>query len=323
MKNYAIRYIFGFVCLISLSACLREEIPVEPFDRGDAILANVSIQANYRDQVWYDLGTNQIVATNAKVDWEVGFLCADSVWGIRLNSSLAMQAASTGTNDFASVSSSSGLEFKPDHPSGYLDSMALYDIGIDQVYVLDLGYTPTGQQRGFRKIVLRSRENDQYQLQYAKLDGSEEQTINITKDPQYNFIGYSLSGNEKRLVEPPKDEYDLCFTQYMHIFYEPYQPYLVTGVLSNPAQTYVALDSVSEFDLIDATDVDRLYWDDAQDAIGYAWKYYDFNASAFTVFPEQVFMIRDNEGFLYKLHFLDFYDDSGNKGSPSFAFQRL
>ncbi|MEL7532636.1 MAG: HmuY family protein [Bacteroidota bacterium] len=323
MKNQAIGYIYCLVCLLSLSACLREEIPIQPFDRGDAVIASVSMQANYQDQVWYDLGTNQIISTNAKTDWEIGLLCADSIWGIRLNSSLAMQAAATGSEDFEAINTSSGFHFRPDHPSGNIDSLALAGWELDQVYVLDLGYTPSGQQRGFRKIVLRSSENETYQIQYAKLDGTDEKSISITKDEQYNFMGYSLSEHEIRLVEPPKDQYDLCFTQYMHIFYDPYLPYLVTGVLTNPNRTQVALDSIAEFVEIEALDADRLVWSDAQDAIGYAWKYYDLQASSFTVFPKQVFMIRDHEGFLYKLHFLDFYDDLGNKGTPNFAFQRL
>jgi hypothetical protein len=36
----------------------------------------------------------------------------------------------------------------------------------------------------------------------------------------------------------------------------------------------------------------------------------------------QVYVLRDSEGFIYKLPFLDFYDDNGQKGAPTFALQR-
>ncbi|MEL6652976.1 MAG: HmuY family protein [Bacteroidota bacterium] len=322
MKKIVDFHFLYLVCILSLSSCLREELPVEPYDRGDAVIAQVSMQANYRDQVWYDLGTNQVVATNAKTDWELGFLCADSVWGIRLNSSLAMQAAQTGETDFTAVSSASGLAFKIDHPTGELDSLAI-QLPAEDVFVIDLGYTPSGSQRGYRKLQLISSENGQYQIRYAKLDGTDEQTVSVQKDAEYNFVAYSMTEQAQKAIEPPKEQYDLCFSQYMHLFYDPYQPYLVTGVINNPYLTEVALDSSAVFEAIESADADRLIWSRAWDAIGYAWKYYDLDEGAFTVFPEQVFMLRDNEGFLYKLHFQDFYDEGGNKGTPTFAFQRL
>ena len=35
------------------------------------------------------------------------------------------------------------------------------------------------------------------------------------------------------------------------------------------------------------------------------------------------FIIRTNLGFYYKLHFIDFYDKKGGKGSPSFEREML
>ena len=32
---------------------------------------------------------------------------------------------------------------------------------------------------------------------------------------------------------------------------------------------------------------------------------------------------RDAKGFYYKLRFIDFYDDHGNKGNPKFEFQKF
>ena len=57
--------------------------------------------------------------------------------------------------------------------------------------------------------------------------------------------------------------------------------------------------------------------------IGYRWKEFNFSTSSYIIFPQMNYIIKDSEGFYYKLHFIDFYDISGNKGNPKWEFQRL
>jgi len=57
--------------------------------------------------------------------------------------------------------------------------------------------------------------------------------------------------------------------------------------------------------------------------IGYDWKFYDFETSKYTVFVNQNYIIKSTEGKFYKLHFINFYDESGVKGTPVFEFQEL
>lgn len=57
--------------------------------------------------------------------------------------------------------------------------------------------------------------------------------------------------------------------------------------------------------------------------IGYSWKSYQFDVNKYVVDFEKIFIIKDQEGFYYKLRFIDFYDQGGNKGTPTFEFQRL
>jgi hypothetical protein len=315
--------IAGLLALALLSGCLREELPVPPFERGEALEARVSLQADYRDQVWYDLSSQSVVSVNAKTAWDLGFSCADSSGSIWLNSSLGMEAAPAGTSDFGAVRSASGLRFRTDHPSGHPDSLALRNALQGGVYVINRGYDAAGNLLGYRKVQFSAPSEGVYRIRYARLDGSEERVAEIAKDSRYTFRAYSLATHEVREIEPPRDAYDLCFTQYQHIFYGPYQPYLVTGVLINPWRTQVAEDSLRGFEALSAAALNSADWSRARDAIGYDWKSFSLQTNQFTVYPQKVYLIRDGEGFVYKLHFLDFYDENGQKGSPLFRFQRL
>lgn len=54
------------------------------------------------------------------------------------------------------------------------------------------------------------------------------------------------------------------------------------------------------------------------DEIGYDWKYYDLSGSGkYIIYQKKVFVIRDQQGYLYKLRFIDFYDNNGQKGRLS------
>lgn len=305
------------------SACLREEIPVAPLERGEATTAQVSLQPDYRDQVWYDLGSQTIVSVNARTAWDLGLGCADSLPWLWLNSSCAMQATLTGTTDFEAVTGDAGLSYRPDHPSGLRDSLPLTAALDGQVVVIDRGYNAAGRLRGKVKFQLLSTDEDGYRFRYAQLNGSDEHRVEVTKDARFNFLGFSFTTHAPVEIEPPKDAYDLCFTTYTHLFYAPYMPYLVTGVWLNPHRTLAAQDSSLAFEAIDREWAATLPLSATRDLIGYDWKSYDIEAGGFTVYPERVYVLRDSEGFYYKLHFLDFYDENGQKGAPTFALQRL
>jgi len=57
--------------------------------------------------------------------------------------------------------------------------------------------------------------------------------------------------------------------------------------------------------------------------IGYEWKYYNFDAALYTIEPGLAYVIRDRDGFYYKLRFIDFYSEGGEKGYPKFEYVRL
>ncbi|HEX2900812.1 MAG TPA: HmuY family protein, partial [Bacteroidia bacterium] len=121
-------------------------------------------------------------------------------------------------------------------------------------------------------------------------------------------------------IEPPKADWDLCFSQYLEVLPEAY---LVTGVLLNRHQTAAVMDSTLPFSAIDIGIASDMQLSNSLNVIGYAWKFYHFNSATYQVLPQMTYIIRDSEGHLYKLHFVDFYDAQGVKGSPAWEYQRL
>lgn len=125
------------------------------------------------------------------------------------------------------------------------------------------------------------------------------------------------------MPDPPKTDWDIVFTRYRYIYYSLNNfPYLVSGVLSNPYNTWVSPDSVNNFTAINAPAPPNTYTN-KRDVIGFDWKNYNFDNGRYEVRKEKNYIIRTQENAEWKLHFLDFYSTTGMKGSPMFEFERI
>lgn len=323
--RYLVRKAFCLLLAFPLlTACEQEELPGPVYDRGDVSTAQVAMGPTYKQQIWFDLGTNRVVKTNARTDWDLAFDCGpDGPW-VYLNSSLVMQAAVTNTTDFNAVKSAAGLTFNVDAPSGNRDSLAIGDWRQHgKVFIIDRGYNENGSALGFRKIQLLGLKNGVFSLRYANLNGTGEDTAYIAKDAAYNTTAFSFTTRQAVQIEPPKTDYDLCFTVYTHVFYNPYMLYSVNGVLLNPYQTEAARAPETDFTAVTAATMAQYTYSSAKNYIGYSWKDYIFADNRYVVNPLKNYVVKDSEGFYYKLHFTGFYDDQGQKGAPKFEFRKL
>lgn len=325
MSNNMKYFFYGFICLLLCQSCDPGEIAIEPLDRGEVTTTQIELGRDYETQAYFDLGTNSFVTQNFKYDWELAFDCSDSLNRVYLNSSLLMKAILLETTDFATEPDPKTLDFRAEHHSYLPDSMPLTQlVNSDRVAVLDMGVNKGGNSRGFKKIKVSYEESTkEYTLTYANLDGSKQREAVIKKDPAYNTVEIDLAIGEPYQTSPPKADYDLYFGQYTYQFYEPYLAYLVVGVTINPHLTVVAVDRERDFTEITTDLIPSYTFEQRRDAIGYDWKYYNLEEGFFVVYPGINFIIQDAEGFYYKLHFIDFYNEAGDKGTPKFEFQRL
>jgi hypothetical protein len=331
-----------FISVVFLTACFKEDEKINPHDPGDVKTLAIELTKDYRYQVYYDLGSAEVVSTNLKNQWDLGFECGADGWHVILNTSNFMVAAETGLTDLSLPIDTVGYYWKFDVSSGNPDSTAIGNwvefsspdsvkAYSNEVYVIDRGYDEAGNLRGLRKIVFEEVGDSTYRLRYANLDGTDENTFIIKKDPSLNYTFFSFDDGGKQLsLEPPKYNWDLVFTQYTTLLItdegDPY-PYLVTGVLSNPYTIAVAQDTLYEFSSINLEIADNFIYSGQQDEIGYDWKDIvgDVNTGnvSYVIVEGLNYIIRDREGFYYKLRFISFYSDSGDKGYPTFEYQRL
>ena len=320
MKNI----LYLIFTLVILASCEREELPVAAHETGALTTSAVNMDANYRWQIYFDLGTNREVGRCLKTSWDLAFQTTTSGFHVFLNSSKAMAAWNTGDTNFTAITDSTGFAVgrKFDEASGNEDSTAIGDWRQTKpVYIIDRGYSETGQPQGIRKIQILQVNSSAYEIRFATLTGSESR-ITVAKDSTYNFTFVSLSSTGSIVsVEPPKASWDLVFTQYTHIFHQPFTPYLVTGCLLNSWQTASAVDTVNSFELTGFAELQQYTLNNAVNTIGYEWKVFD--GTQFTIVPNRFYIIRDSENYFYKLRFTDFYDANGVKGNPKWEFQRL
>lgn len=305
-----------------LAACNPEELPVPARETGTLETGRLEMGENYEFQVFYSLKHNRVVSKTSKFSWDLGFEAGEDGFRVVLNTSKLMYAYPTAARSFPAdtVGFAAGKTF--DHASGHPDSTAIGDWRTTQpVFLIDRGVDLQGKSIGLWLLKIESADKDGYQIRYQKLGATDEISRFIPKSPTHSFTYFSFDGGGAVVeVAPPKTEWDFYFTQYSVTIPVPY---LVTGALLNPYQTRGAADSLKSFEEIDAAYARQLPLVDAQDLIGYTWKTFDFSTSQYLVNPAINFIVEISDGSMYKLHFIDFYNDAGIKGSPLWEVVRF
>ncbi len=329
--------IIFFATMFSVTSCFKED---ERMPASELQTSTIEMNQYYQYQAYFDLVKGEVVAQNDKNDWDLGFECADSAWHIILNTSEFMVAGNTGMKDLSVVSDTTGLKWKFDKSDGNPDSTAigkwLIINGADttytnDVYVINRGYDHLGNLRGLKKIIFMKADFSGFTFKYSDMNGNNPTEFRITKREGLNYTQFSFeNGGQQVDFEPMSDSWNLFFTQYTTLLFtnegDPY-PYLVTGVLLNYGKEEVAVDTVQNFENIDLSYASSLTYSKAEDAIGYDWKALKGDVNSGNVYYEIVkgrtYLIRDESGIYFKLRFVSFYNNVGDKGYPSFEYLLL
>lgn len=319
--------LISMLILVIFSACEKDEQPIQPHNAGDNISNSISLGSDYRKQAYFDLASNTMVAENIKNIWDLGFESESSGTHIILNASKLMSVAATGSTVFTNVSDTAGYTFIYDAPSGNLDSTAIGDWnGTNEVFIIDRGTNHQGVHQGFKKVIFQTVNASFFVFRHANLNGSNEVIDTIYKMPDHNFSFASFDVPSSVVtVEPPKENWDLSFSQYTEIFTDtdPPTPYIVTGVLLNRNNVEACVIIDKAYDQISYADIAAYPFFKDITTIGFDWKVYDFDAAQYIVDPTRCYIVQSTEGKFFKLHFIDFYDTGGTKGTPTFEFQEL
>lgn len=317
------RLILLAILIPVLSGCFKKDEPVVPFDRGDSVEALIDMGVGYTNQVYYSLDQQAVVKMTNRLEWDIALENAPGDPVIRMNTSRGMYAADITGLKFSEVQDTSGLEFKWDMSSGNPDSTGIQlDSTNSGQFVINMGYGENSELIGFRKVILQV-SGDTMSIQWSSMDNSETGGGMVIRDTIYNSVQYSILYDHSTQVEPPKDQYDLFFTQYLYYFIEEDIPYIVSGVLLNPYKVEAAHFPKNDFTSFNLSDLQNAELSTKADIIGYDWKWYNLDEGVYTVRSDDVYGILSHSGFFYKLHFIDFYNNEGQSGFPRLVQQRL
>ncbi|MCH2199791.1 MAG: HmuY family protein [Flavobacteriales bacterium] len=315
-----------FLLLVVLFSCKKEDDKYGEILDGEINLNEeygprinqVSMGSEYTYQAYFDLNDNEAKANVSKYLWDIG-LVNDSPFVV-MNQSISGLRIALSPNDWSSTNASTSAEMGYDM-IGERD----YYIGsnfAENVYILDRGVDETAQPLGMKKFMVVF-DNGQYTVTSADMNGSNEvvQTFDVNGD--YNFQHVNLVDGVHS-VEPSKEDWDIVFTHYLHIFdpeTAPF-PYQVTGCLVNSHGVTVAEALEHSYDEVDYEIASTYERTNDIDEIGYDWKYYDFDLG-FITDDTRTFIVEDVEGNLFKIKFTSFYNEDGDKGNPQFEYQKL
>ncbi len=330
MLNYCL---LPIACCLLLSSCFKEKTIAPPNNQGHGETAVIEMGPDYNDQFFYSLATNSVLSRNSRFVYDLMFDCDANKFNIWLNTAKFMSVMRTGKTDLDSVLLSDTLtgewhyelgEFNVDSNAigKWWDTLSGQPTSAGQVYLIQMGIDNDGNPLGFIKMKVNNFYGTSYSVTYSDFI-SPPKTIAVQKDDSRNYRYLSFAGNGSLAdgVEPAKTDWDLCFTRYSVIFYDPYYlPYEVTGALHNPSKVQAYMDSTVNFDSMTITNFNVARLQTRRDAVGYDWKRYELGD--YTAKPWYTYFIKSGDDKFYKLRFLDF-KKNGVKGYPTFEFYQL
>ncbi len=212
------------------------------------------------------------------------------------------------------------------------------------VYLLNMGrelYTGTiapkrafvgGAERGWMKIrILRTAT--EYKIQFAELDSPTHEEVTIEKDTDYHFNYFSLQQKALVKIQPPKKKWDLCFTVFTNAvnagsYFTSYtfSDMILHNTLDNTGVYQVTVEAGQgemAYKAFQKTDVDEsLFVYNDQRALGSNWRT-TTGANGAEVFSDRFYIIKDAEGFYFKLRMMKMSNEEGYRGYPEFEYQPL
>ena len=336
------KYILLILINLCIASCIPDEDPVTPYDRGDLEISSVNMGQTYAEQIYFSLESNSVIKHNLLTDWDIAFSCQEDSHYLILNYAKFMRIAKLSDADFDTIDKTTVKEIPDedwlrDHSNGNPDSSAFgtywsksgssITLNPDIIYIVDRGTDDKAKKQGTVKLKILSLDASSCTLQFADVKENISHTITVNKNPLYNFIHINFD-NEGSVIElePPKDQWDIIFTKYTQLLYTDEGEamwYSVSGAYLNPYNVTAALIDSVDFQSITSAHTPNLQFSSDRNAIGHTWKSYDMETGSYLVNPKKVYLIKSVSNFIYKLHFMDFYNDSGEKGSPKFEYQKL
>ncbi|MBT8327077.1 MAG: HmuY family protein [Bacteroidia bacterium] len=298
------------VIIISLffAACFSKEDPIEPKLR---LNQSVELDAGEsRTEInFYSLERDELVGKANPEDWDL-YITPSKIQINYFRSIRVAPFAKEWHNQLDTV----GLAFS------YLTDKnpnRMWEIDLDSTYVLDMGFDSEFKPMGIIKLKV-SKVGSDYKIQYGPIESAFELVETVSGTDFY----YHINDKVKADV-PTESEYDVAFGKYTEfvVIGEEEADYLVLGALLGSAS---AIPTTIPFDEITTLDIDTASFNkNKKNAIGWDWKAYSLDKGAYEIDQDKSYLIKTDAGFKYKLRFVNFYNNKGVSGHPTFEYKLL
>ncbi|HLV45457.1 MAG TPA: HmuY family protein [Flavobacterium sp.] len=306
---------------------------------------------NEPNVVFMDLSTG--TATEVQRDtWDLSFYSGEET-RVAINGSIYMAAGIIDETDLNAVNSQTVADYKLevtigtfeesnvefiDAPNGHINETAIAEISANdadnKVYLINMGYEVgtnqppvgtvevVGNSRGWKKIRILKKEQG-YLLQYADLDDTSFEEVEITKNPEYNFVHYSMITHQQVEVEPKKTAWDIAFSVFTNIN-EGAGSYGFSDFVYNNLKAGVKVYALEgnedlNYQNFHLNNVDESLFENDQRVIGASWR----DVITGEMFDTMYYILKDLDGNYYKIKMLGFKNDEGERGHPKFEYKLL
>ncbi len=338
--------IYAFAALaVVLSSCSKdaEPIVVVPPSDGNTLtlngIAGTEPGTSAANAVYVDFSTDAATAVN-RDSWDLGFH-AGSAFKVILNAGNASSAKKINKNDLnlvtaADISPSELIAYQGNGTLDLIDdptqASILTKTVIDEVSATDAdnkvyiinrkGASTTISEADLYKVRIL-RKNNGYALQYAQLSATSFKTVDIVKDPKFNFQNVSLLTGKTLNAEPEKANWDLVWGYSM--YYTATMPYPFSDLIfiNNLGGTQAAevLTTTVAYADYQASHLASTTFSANRSVIGANWRVTSPATSA-GVKTDRFYVIKDAAGHAYKLKFVSFTEkDGGVRGKPVLEYK--
>ncbi|WP_292009761.1 HmuY family protein [Chryseobacterium sp.] len=338
----------------------EDAVAVSPTD-GAVINPDVG-GATEPNQVWFDLGTGT-ETLNQRTDWDLAFYSGNEFKVVMNSSIMMAAGKISGATDIDVVKESDVTalmtqvqvaNFNPSNVA-YIDdvngnfpsgSTAIEEVlstdSENGIYLLNMGHniytgsvatgsvTTSGDSRGWMKIQV-VRSGNGYKIKYAGLNDTSHKELTITKNTAYNFNFVSLVNNSEIFIQPEKKKWDICFTVFTNIITGAgsyvYADFVTTNIMGGVGAYQVTVAStesgVEAYNNFTASDIDQSKFEYTdQRVIGANWRN-PVGTNGLETYGDRFYVIRDAEGYYFKLRFTRMTSTDGERGRPQFEYKPL
>ncbi len=315
----------GALLLIGLIACMRPEKPWPRPTGGETATITAHLGPEYDTVAFVSLTLGQVHKV-PRMAWDLEIHSVEGGYQVWTNAAMYAFAADMDSASWENVSNISAIGgWRCDLPD--TAALPILRYGERMTFILDrdkggIFYTTTASR--YRKLWLMATEQD-IEIKAYTLTGEPMGEWRILRLPEPQYLSLERSGQVVSVLPPWKVE--LMLTRYVHYF--PDQPeafryYPVVGALV-PKGLRSAVVNAAQVTFEDFTyaNLSQVVWKTQRDAIGYDWKRYDFDTGTYLIDYSRYYALEVETEQYYKLQFIDFYDESGRKGSVKVRYSAL